>query len=256
LTQADVIRIVSNAVQEAANTRAAIRTPLNAESAMVIAVSDNAGNFIGLYRMPDATFFSVDVAVAKSRNVTYYSRPTGVDPRDAIDLGPNGSALPAGTATTNRTFRYLALPNFPEGISDDGPGPFSILNDGQADLKTGLNIGPALPASAFTSVAGHDAFFPGTDFHDPRAATGNANGIVFFPGSAPLYKDADRSGVKRMVAGLGVSGDGVDQDDVVSVGGAVGYEPATPITADEYMVRGVRLPYQKFPRNPNALAQP
>jgi len=36
---------------------------------MVIAVGDVDGKILALYRMPDATFFSVDVAVAKARNV-------------------------------------------------------------------------------------------------------------------------------------------------------------------------------------------
>ena len=60
-------------------------------------------------------------------------------------------------------------------------------------------------------MLGYDAFNPGTNFrelNDPNAVVGNQNGVVFFPGSTPLYKN----GV--LVGGLGVSGDGVDQDDV------------------------------------------
>jgi hypothetical protein len=67
---------------------------------------------------------------------------------------------------------------------------------------------------------------------------------VFFPGSVGLY----RNGV--LVGGLGVSGDGVDQDDYVTAGGAAGFEAPAPIRADQIMINGVRLPYQKFPRNP------
>ena len=52
-----------------------------------------------------------------------------------------------------------------------------------------------------------------------RVATGPGvldmkSGIVFFPGSAPLYRGG------QMVGGLGVSGDGVEQDDFVTFGGA------------------------------------
>jgi len=48
-----------------------------------------------------------------------------------------------------------------------------------------------------------------------------------------------------------VSGDGVDQDDVTTVAGQQGYEvPATVPRADQVFVNGVRLPYQKFNRNP------
>jgi len=66
---------------------------------------------------------------------------------------------------------------------------------------------------------------------------------VFFPGSMPLYK------IGELVGGLGVSGDGVEQDDLVAAAGATGL--ASPaIGADQIVVRGVRLPFLKFPRNP------
>jgi hypothetical protein len=70
------------------------------------------------------------------------------------------------------------------------------------------------------------------------------NGIVFFPGSLPLY----RNGV--LVGGLGVSGDGVDQDDLVTNGGASAFQAPPRVRADRVMDEGVRLPYLKFPRNP------
>ena len=66
----------------------------------------------------------------------------------------------------------------------------------------------------------------------------------FFPGSLPLYKN----GV--LVGGLGVSGDGVDQDDFVTSAGATGFAAPTNIQADQIIDQGVRLPYLKFPRNP------
>ena len=72
----------------------------------------------------------------------------------------------------------------------------------------------------------------------------NKSGIVFFPGSAGLY----RSGA--LVGGLGISGDGVDQDDFVTSGGTKGFEAPTSIRADQISINEVRLPYFKFPRNP------
>jgi hypothetical protein len=42
----------------------------------------------------------------------------------------------------------------------------------------------------------------------------------------------------------------VEQDDYVTAGGAEGYEPPTTMRADQIFLRGVRLPYWKFPRNP------
>ena len=53
-----------------------------------------------------------------------------------------------------------------------------------------------------------------------------------------------------MVGGLGVSGDGVEQDDFVTNGGAQGFQAPTGIRADQIFIRGVRLPYCNFPRNP------
>ena len=57
------------------------------------------------------------------------------------------------------------------------------------------------------------------------------------------------------MGGLGISGDGVDQDDVVTFSAAGEFLPRlnandSVTRADEVFVRGVRLPYQKFLRNP------
>src|SRR5262249_51634325 len=145
VTAADVTNIVSAGFQQAAMTRAAIRLPLDSRTRMVFAVTDETGEVLGLFRMPDATVFSIDVAVAKARNVAYYADPTQLQ-------GVDNPGVPPGTAFTNRTFRYLAEPRFPEGIDGQPPGPFSILNDGGTDPLTGLQVGPPLPASAFQSV--------------------------------------------------------------------------------------------------------
>ena len=69
---------------------------------------------------------------------------------------------------------------------------------------------------------------------------------MFFPGSAPLY----RGTAKELIGGFGVSGDGVDQDDVATVAGESGFAAPLPLRADQLIVNGVRLPYQKFNRNP------
>ena len=147
------------------------------------------------------------MAVSKARNVNYYNDAARLQPEDQVP------GLPAGAALTNRTFRYLGLPRFPEGIDGTPPGPFSQLNDGGANPRTGLNTGAPLPASAFQSVVGFDAFNPGTNFRDRTTDPRNQNGIVFFPGSSTVY----RNGV--IVGGFGISGDGVDQDDVVGLPG-------------------------------------
>jgi uncharacterized protein GlcG (DUF336 family) len=249
ITAADVVDMVNRGIAEANQVRAAIRLPLDSTAKMVFAVTDNTGAVLGLYRMPDATYFSIGVAVAKARNVAYYANPALLQPQDRI------SNVPLGTAFTNRTIRYVTLPHFPQGIDFYPPGPFSILNDGGV-VGDGLTNGTPLPASAFQSVQGFDAFNPDTNFHDPANPL-NQNGVVFFPGSTPLYKTIN--GTRQLVGGLGVSGDGVDQDDDVTYEAGMNFQappPGVP-TADEVKVRGVRLPYIKFNRQPHEpLGQP
>lgn len=53
-----------------------------------------------------------------------------------------------------------------------------------------------------------------------------------------------------LVGGLGVSGDGVDQDDYVANGGSAGFEAPANIRADQVFIQGVRMPYLSFPRDP------
>jgi uncharacterized protein GlcG (DUF336 family) len=209
LSAADVTQIVQHAIDRANLTRAAIRLPEGQRTRMVISVADLNGNILGLYRMHDSTIFSIDVALTKARNVVYFSGPNR-DPRDL-------AGIPPLTAVTNRTIGFGSQSFFPSGIVNQPPGPF-------ADLY------------AFDSAN------PCTQGRQPPSP--NQSGVVFFPGSAPLY----RNGV--IVGGLGVSGDGVDQDDFVTSGGATGFEPPPSIRADQFLLRNVRLPYWKFPRNP------
>ncbi|MDR3635921.1 MAG: heme-binding protein [Isosphaeraceae bacterium] len=238
ITAADVVSMVDRGIQEANTVRSAIRLPLNSTAKMVFAVSDKQGNILGLYRMPDATVFSIAVAVAKARNDAYYADPAQLQ---SIDQVPG---LPKGVAMTSRTFRYLAEPRYPEGIDGNPPGPFSILNDAPV-----VEIGGPKPASAFQSVQGYDAFNPNTNFHDPNNPA-NQNGVVFFPGSSPLYKTVQ--GTDQLVGGLGVSGDGVDQDDDVTYYASLAFQPPSSVPrADQVSVRGARLPYFKFNRQPH-----
>ncbi len=50
------------------------------------------------------------------------------------------------------------------------------------------------------------------------------NGIITFPGGVPLYKSG------ALVGGIGVSGDGVDQDETVAFGGATGFAPGAGVS--------------------------
>jgi len=222
LSQSDVDEIITNAVATANTTRAVIRLPPGSRAKMTMAVSDLDGTLLGLYRMADGTVFSADVAATKARNVIWFST-TGV--RDS-------PGVPAGTAVTNRTIGFGAQPLFPPGIDGSGNGPFFqlYLNDTANPCTQGSQPGP------------------------PN--TGNKSGIVFFPGSLPLYRNG------TLVGGLGVSGDGVDEDDFVTAGavnaacgaggpcGVPDFQSPPNIRADQVVIRNVRLPYLKFPRNP------
>jgi uncharacterized protein GlcG (DUF336 family) len=243
ITAAQVEQIVAQGIQQANQTRAAIRLPQGDTTRMIFAVADQNGNLVGLFRMPDATVFSLDVAVAKSRNVAYYNNPAQLQPIDQIP------GVVPGMALTARSFRFLALPRFPEGIDGTLPGPFSILNDGGVLVpsESALNFGPPLPASAFQSAQGFNDFNPQSNFHDPFNVA-NQNGIIFFPGSSGVYLNHS-----VLIGGFGVSGDGVDQDDVVTTNGIIGFEPPDVARIDQVLIRGVRVPYNKFDRNPEEL---
>jgi len=209
LTKDEVDSIINATVAVGNKTRAVIRLPLGSRARFAIAVSDLDGTLLGLFRMPDATIFSIDVAVAKSRNVIFFSGPN----RTPGDL----QGVPMGTAVTNRTISFGAQPFFPPGIDYSTPGPFFSLYQ-------------------------YDTLHPCTQ--GSQAANKNQNGIVFFPGAEPLYKNG------ILVGGLGVSGDGVEQDDFATAGGASGFEAPAHMRADQVFDQGVRLPFLKFPRNP------
>ena len=215
ISAADVDAIVKRAVAKAKRTRAAIRLPLNSYARMVIAVADVDGTILAIYRMPDATVFSIDVSVAKARNVIYFSTSTADLP-----------GITAGTAVTNRTIGFGAQPLFPPGISSHA---------------FGVRTGPFYPLFL------KDLASPCTQGSQPPNA--NQNGIVFFPGASPLYANG------KLVGGLGVSGDGVEQDDYVTVFAAGPFLPPESTWADRVKIDGVRLPMFKYPRHPEGVTE-
>ncbi len=115
-------------------------------------------------------------------------------------------------AYSARTINFLSQSLYPPGIDGTTPGPFFGLQEKFSDASS---INPNL-----------------------------VNGMTLFPGAFPLY----RNGV--MIGALSVSGDGVDQDDYVAAAGAELFPAPQSIRADKKRLRGARLPYAKFPRNP------
>jgi uncharacterized protein GlcG (DUF336 family) len=243
LTAADVNQIISHAAQQANITRAAIRQPLGSNARVSIAVVDTRGVVLGLFRQQDAPVFGFDVSVQKARAAVFFSsanagtvlRTAGfgsfVDRAAADGLQLNGSV-----AFSDRAIGFLHRPFFPDGINNTSAGPFStptaewsVFNVGfQLDLiKTNFQaaiVGAVVPCTSIPSLP---------------------NGVQIFPGSVPLYKNGE------LVGAIGISGDGVDQDDIISAAGGNGFSPAPGIRSDQVFVRGVRLPFLKFPRSPN-----
>lgn len=122
-------------------------------------------------------------------------------------------------AESTRTVGFLAQRYFPPGIDGRPYGPFFGFQEA-VTLKTAPRTGT----------------FPGN--------SNLPNGITIFPGGFPLYRNGE------LVGAIGVSGDGVDQDDLVAASGCADFLPLQRIRADNYTYRGARLPYAKFPRDP------
>ena len=239
LSLAEVRQIIERSVATALRTRAMIRLPINQPTRMTIGVSDEAGEILALFRMPDGTVFSSDVAMTKARNAYYFSTREGYDVlRAIVETNPYARyrwepSPPAGKAwaVTARTLSFGGQPIFPPGIDLEHPavpGPFFPLF--VYDSKNPCTEGPG------PSRGGNRSYL-------------NQSGIVWFPGSVPLYRG------DRVIGGLGVSGDGVEQDDYVSQLGSEGFHPPSTLRVDRSVIKddrgnSVRLPYLKLPRNP------
>jgi len=75
----EVRRIVERSADVSLRTRAMIRLPITQPARMTISVSDDSGAILALYRMPDGTVFSSDVAMTKARNAYYFSTRQGYE---------------------------------------------------------------------------------------------------------------------------------------------------------------------------------
>ena len=70
-----------------------------------------------------------------------------------------------------------------------------------------------------------------------NVAQSGSPGLIEFPGGVPLYKGG------QLVGAIGVSGDGVEEDENVAEAGAKGFEPTDAIRIDR--VTGDGVPYTK-----------
>jgi uncharacterized protein GlcG (DUF336 family) len=244
LSIAEVTAIINRAGAQADQTRAAIRLPIGTPARVNIAVVDASGTLLGVFRTLDAPIFGFDVSVQKARTAAFFSHPAAGSNlllagfTDYVTAAAaDGVALDGTVAFSTRAVGFLSQPIFPPGaIAPFDKGPFSNALGTWSVFNTGLQL---------------DLYFdaPGANlFAAPCTGTalpGVPNGITIFPGGFPLYK----GGV--LVGAIGVSGDGVDQDDLIAFVGSTGFEAPAAIRCDNVVVRGVTLPYGRFPRHPN-----
>lgn len=219
LTQDEVKDIISKAAERARITRAGIRLPVGSAAHVFITVVNNPDKpgeipqILGVFGTHDATIFSWDVAVQKARTAVFFSNTQ--------------------LAMSSRSVGFLAQRFFPPGIDGTAHGPYFGFQEA-VSLKF-RNIFDLFKKPA-DLLAGKSFFFPGN--------SNLPNGVTIFPGGFPLYRDG------YLVGAIGISGDGVDQDDIIGISGTEDFRPAPEIRADQYTYRGARLPYVKFPRDP------
>jgi uncharacterized protein GlcG (DUF336 family) len=274
LSAAEVTAILEEAFKIMVRSRAQIRQPPDSRAQMSIAVVDTRGVILGFVRAPDAAMFGTDVAVQKARTVSFFSSPQAAgdllgDPSADVrgfvggvrSFFPDPNALTGKTAFANRSVGNLARPHFPDGEEGRPNGPLSRPISQWSIFSTGLQS-----ALILTNLGQHLAFATGAAASDtpqrctflPDAAPGQnrlQNGLQIFPGGVPIY----RAG--KLVGGIGVSGDGIDQDDmtaflgVANASSRVGVGNAdTAIRADQLVVgpapaqrlRYVNCPFAPF----------
>jgi uncharacterized protein GlcG (DUF336 family) len=235
LTAADVRRILEQAARQTEVTRAAIRRPLGSNARVSVTVVDTDGSILGFFQNQDAPNFGIDVSAQKARTASFFSHPQAAAELRAagFPIYVRDVALDGGVAFTSRAVGFLAQPNFPPGIAGTTSGPFSVPLAEWSPFHTGLHLDVVLDA-VLAGITGR------CSSRIPRLP----NGITIFPGGIPLYKDG------RLAGAIGISGDGVDQDDLIAAAGTQGFEAPPERRSDTLVVRGVRLPYVKFPRHP------
>jgi uncharacterized protein GlcG (DUF336 family) len=290
LSVAEVQAILSQALQVANRSRAQIRQPAGTPARVSIAVVDSNGVVLGIVRSRDAPVFGIDVSLQKARTASFFSSAAaaaslaGVPPATYLDgglvvlrkeplaqyviavrsfLGLPGALADGAIAFSDRAGGNLSRPTFPDGVTGNPQGPFSKPAGQWSPFSTGLQLdlvynaiiqhvgfvlaqAPDVPANC-TGIDGFD-----NGFAQAGVIQALANGTQIFPGSVPIYRGS------TLVGGIGVSGDGVDQDDMIAFLGvheaaqAMGGfgNAAAPMRADTLTPQGTRLRYVNCPVTP------
>ena len=222
-------RILEQAFGVMSKARAQIRKPLDSLAQVTIAVVDTRGVPLGLVRSPDAPVFGIDVALQKARTAAFMSNASAAaqllgDPSaDVRSFVPamrtflaDPAALTGHIAFSARAVGNLARPYFPDGELARPNGPLSRPIAKWSVFSTGLQT-----ALVLSNLGQHLNFVTGASLVDtparcsfiPDVAPAQnrlQNGVQIFPGAVPIYRGTS------LVGAIGVSGDGIDQDDMIA----------------------------------------
>lgn len=274
LTAAEARALLEEAFKIMSRARAQIRQPLDSRAQVSISVVDTRGVSLGLVRSPDAPIFGIDVSLQKARTAAFFSGRFAASDLSAVTTAagapdPNvrdfvGRAnnfigpdfLTGKFAVSNRGFGLVTRPYFPDGEVAQSNGPFSRPIANFSPFSTGLQSALIIQNLAQVLGGGNPSrctFLPDT----PGGGNRLQNGIQIFPGAVPVYRG------NTLVGAVGVSGDGIDQDDMISflgthnaglrVGG-ISLAPAS-IRTDQLLVKAssgtnVRLRFVSCPFAP------
>ena len=217
LTAAEVASIINFAADRARITRAGIRLPIGSQMQVFITVENFPNN---------PSVVPTVLGAFRTGEATLFSWDVAVQKgRTAVGFSTNSLAL------STRSVGFLAQTNYPPGLDVQDPGPYYGLQEQFSGF-----VRSALPQFVL-----NPSFTP-----DPRFR----NGITIFPGGFPLYRNG------QLIGAIGISGDGVDQDDIVGAAGTHDFLAPYAIRADQFLYLGARLPYAKFPRDPSITDPP
>ena len=286
ITAAEAQQLMTSTLNIAYITRAAIRIPTNTFAQVSVSIVDLDGNVLAHARTPDAPIFGADVARQKARSAVFFSRTdthnkiAGIPAPSASTGTPNAldgtfadyitrtdaqvmpNTFGNGVAWSEIGIGDISRPFFPDGIDGNPPGGLSIPESKFSLFSTGLQIDlvagdivngiltGAHPATgcAATNAAGVPIL--------PVVSGGKtqlANGLQIFSGGFPIYRG------NTLVGGIGISGDGIQQDTMISFLGlqngptTISHAP-TAIRNDQFQPAqasgGFRLRYVNCPAAP------
>jgi len=252
LTKAETLGLLKAAYASGLITRAQIRNPPGSPLAVTVSVVDTNGTILGIATIPDAPVFGIDVSLQKARTAVFLSSQYG---DAALQSAPaNSSPVPGvlpvsdiarfSKATTTffnqkvfsgayawsaRATGNIARDMWPDGIDSAPPGPLSLGQPLTTPFSDGLQLNLVLNniiqhigfvAGIPIKLGGKKITVPDTANHctqlpaPPTSPTGFpvlSNGLQIFPGGFPIYRG------NTLVGGIGISGDGVDQDDMTGL---------------------------------------